>query len=129
MFGVFAFSETTISAIDSESATAVPYPTDIGYTYRLAPINPRRADVATSGKVSLTDLSSQIAFRVEMAHPLIDAAQVEQLEQFYEDNRSTRFVLTLRGADYDMHFESPYTVEQRNAVFFDAAVTLVGNKQ
>lgn len=89
-----------------------------------------RVQLSESGKIRGSSLSEENAFLIEVVHPLITSAQVTSLQSFYDTNKyDDNTIPASDGNTYDFLYQVDYTIEVVSAAFFNARVTLLGNRQ
>lgn len=82
----------------------------------------------SGGTLRSVDLNQANTYRITLTHPLLTAAERDQLLTFYDANRDNAFSLTpLTDAySYSCLFESEPARSSRNSVYFDVTVQLRG---
>lgn len=106
------------------SLASVPRETSI------RPATRRRFDYADDGTVRGRSLGEEDAYEITVTHPVITAAELATLRAFYDTNKDVDNTIDgPDGEDYDVNFQSDYTVRQISATRFTVSGRMIGNRQ
>lgn len=103
------------------------YP-DIGLQFDVQHINGPQSDLSEAGTFRTLDLTTKNAYRVQIVHPLVNAADRDTLEAFYTANKGSENTITLGGKNYTLEYERGYSVRSISAAYFEMATSMIGNR-
>ena len=87
-------------------------------------------DASDSGAVRAVDLVDSVAYSIDISHPMIDAAQRDELIAFYEGNLgAVTSVTAADGRSYSVLINSAAEIEVVTPLRFNVRARLPGNQQ
>jgi len=102
----------------------------IGMLTIITPEGGIRHDIAESGAVRAVDLSEEMAYSVQINHPLLDATDRDTILAFYTANKNSIVTLTAGdGRIYEVLFTTEPTVDVVSATRFTLTADMFGNLQ
>ena len=106
------------------------YPDVPTKTRQIKPVNKLKTDISHGGTLRAQDLSATTQYEITLDHPLLTAAQVTTLEDFFTANKNT-VITTLALSDgntYDcLHVHEP-EVQNEKGYFARCTQRLIGTR-